>query len=179
MHGPRHLMPGERLVWEDRPPGGLILVPMDALMIPFSLMWGGFALFWNISVWASDGPIFFRLWGLPFLAVGFYMVIGRFFADAWMRSRTRYFVTNQRVAISKADGARVKSFDIRRLPALELREGRHGRGTIRFGESPSPFGYNRGFMTPSMDPTPQFTRIDRVRDVYMMIRKYAEDSGAD
>lgn len=174
IHGPRHLMPGERVVWEGQPPAGIMLTATDALMIPFSLLWGGFALFWNISIWASGGPIFFRLWGLPFLAVGFYMVIGRFFADAWVRGRTRYLVTSQRVAISRANGARVKSLDIRRLPALELQEGRNGRGTIRFGESVSAFAYNRGAMLPSADPTPQFIGIDDAQAVYMLIRKQAE-----
>jgi hypothetical protein len=82
MHDSSLLMRGERVVWEGRPPGGFMLTATDGLMIPFSLLWGGFALFWNISVWSMGAPLFFRLWGLPFLLVGFYMVIGRFFVDA-------------------------------------------------------------------------------------------------
>jgi hypothetical protein len=83
-------------------------------------------------------------------------------------------VTNQRVVIAKSAGARVKSFDIRRLPALELQEGRNGYGNIVFGESASPFAYGRGFGSPWADTTPRFARIENARTVYMMIREQAE-----
>src|SRR5689334_17016914 len=100
-----YLFPGERILWTGRPKQGLALSRSDILAIPFSLMWGGFAIFWNFSVW-TDFPDtgtaddwFFKLWGLPFLAAGLYLIVGRFFYDAWIRSRTHYAVTNERVLI--------------------------------------------------------------------------------
>jgi hypothetical protein len=85
---------GERLLWSGEPRRGPMLRPSDAFIIPFSVLWAGFALFWNVSVWASGAPIFFRLWGLPFLAAGAYITVGRFWFDSMRRGRTAYGVTN-------------------------------------------------------------------------------------
>ena len=48
---------------------------------------------------SANAPFFFRMWGIPFVAVGLYMVFGRFFADAKQRSKTYYGVTSERVII--------------------------------------------------------------------------------
>ena len=92
----------ELLLWSGRPPRGLLLRTMDFFLIPFSLFWCGFALFWESTVFAMHAPFFFKLWGLPFVAVGLYFVVGRFFVDAWIRGRTLYAVTNERVIIARA-----------------------------------------------------------------------------
>lgn len=169
------LLPGEHLLWKGQPSMGLILRPIEALLIPFSILWGGFAIFWNASVWTTDAPFFFKLFGLPFLLAGAYITIGRFLIDMRLRGRLVYLVTDRRIVIAKnARGASVRSVDIRRLPALELSERPDGSGTIRFGSGGNWFsGNNFGIWQPTFDSTPQFIHIPHVRQVYELIHRQA------
>lgn len=98
------LLQGERLVWQGQPFAGLLVRPIEIVLIPFSLFWAGFAVFWNAEVWTANAPMPFQLFGLPFLAVGLYAVIGRFVVDQIIRRKTRYFVTSRRVLITKMIG---------------------------------------------------------------------------
>ena len=96
------LLKGEKLLWTGKPARGLLFTPQDWFWIPFSLMWCGFAIFWEATVVSSPkSPDFMKLWGVPFVLVGLYMVVGRFVLDAWLRRGARYAVTNKRVLISR------------------------------------------------------------------------------
>lgn len=160
---------GEKLLWQGQPPTGILLNKSDALLVPFSLLWAGFAVFWNVGVWATDAPVYFRAFGLPFLLVGAYITIGRFLVDGYRRKRTRYGVTNQRILIATGMGQSVKSLDIGNLPALILDESLDGSGTISFTY---PLGDNlRPNFPLDVSSAPQFRRIDKARSVYEIIRK--------
>lgn len=170
----RELGRDESLLWSGAPEQGLRLRPSDALAIPFSLMWGGFALFWEYSVIAqTNAPIIFRLWGIPFVVFGLYLIVGRFFVDAYQRRRTFYGVTSKRVVIvSGAFSRKVTSLALDTLSDISLSERNNGKGSIRFG--PAPAGRNMGMMGASWPGAgkylpPTFDLLVNVRRTYELI----------
>ena len=164
---------GEKLLWSGRPQQGLRLRASDALLIPFSLMWGGFAIFWEYSA-LQTGPLFFALWGIPFVGVGLYLIAGRFFVDAWQRARTHYGLTNQRVLIVAGLRSRqVTSLPLRTLADVSLQERSDRSGTIQFGHVPAPYGWmaRSGWPGPGRHLPPAFELIENVRSVYTQLQQ--------
>jgi hypothetical protein len=171
------LLTGERILWSGTPAQGLLLTGRDWLLIPFSLIWCGFAVFWETTVAATQAPIFFQLWGIPFVLIGLYFVAGRFLVDAWLRSQTFYAVTNERVLIARIGPfGKFTAMSLDRMPDASLSERPDGRGTIRFGQQ-RPFWGNRGgfsVWSPSLDPTPQFIAIENARGVFDRLQLAAQ-----
>ncbi|HUA40131.1 MAG TPA: hypothetical protein VMA32_01080, partial [Streptosporangiaceae bacterium] len=99
----QYLRPGERLLWSGRPDPTVWLTAADMFMIPFSILWGGFAIFWEIGV-SSGGPNFGTIWGIPFVALGLYMIFGRFFYKKYRKKRTCYGITDQRALVAIGPG---------------------------------------------------------------------------
>jgi len=167
------LLTGERIVWWGQPAQGLLLTSRDWLLIPFSLVWGGFVIFWEASVLANNAPMFARLWGVPFVLVGLYLVVGRFLLDAMIRRGMGYAVTDKRVLILRTGlFSKFSAIGLDQLSDTNLTEGANGRGTIRFGAA-APFGSSRGFYgwTPSLDPIPQFIGIEDAANVFQYIQR--------
>ncbi len=149
------------------------------MLIPFSLMWGGFAVFWEANVLRIDAPSFFALWGVPFVLIGLYLIAGRFVLDAWVRRGMSYAVTNRRVLIQRSGlFAKFTAISLERLPNATLVEGKDGRGTIRFGEQGPVRGRSgTASWTPSLDPTPQFLAIADVRRVFDQVQRLTQEGG--
>lgn len=166
------LLGGERLIWFGRPRQGFFFRKSDALTIPFSILWFGFAIFWNSGVWLSDAPIFFRLWGIPFLIVGFYFVFGRFIVDIFQRKKTYYGITNERILIvSGLFNQATKSIELKGLLEITFEETSNGVGTIVFGRdevdnSNSWFKSNQN----NVVYAPRFEQIQQAKNVYETIR---------
>lgn len=173
------LAPDEQLLWFGQPRQGITLRPTDALLIPFTLLWGGFAIFWEASVISSGAPAFFALWGIPFVLVGLYMIFGRFGVDAQQRANTVYGVTNERVVIvSGLLSRQTKSLNLGSLAEISLAERSNGIGTITFGSLPFWHWMYGGIAWPGMgnQMVPQFELISEARVVYDLIRKAQKDA---
>lgn len=163
----------EHLIWAGRPRQGVFLQPQDIFMIPFSLAWGGFALFWTYSAWRGGAPWFFVLWGAPFVLVGLYMMFGRFLTDARTRARTFYGLTDQRILFVRGAGKAVTSLELKSLADTTYTQNATGRGTILFGfggqnqqMARSAMMFNKGSSL-----VPMFVGIERVKEVYEQIRQ--------
>jgi hypothetical protein len=169
----QHLDRGERLLWSGQPRSGIRLRAQDAFLIPFSILWCGFSIFWESSVVQGGAPIFFMLWGVPFVLAGLYIVFGRFIVDARSRARTYYGVTSERILIvSGLFAKQIKSLQLRTLTDVSLTERGDGSGTITFG----PMHYMNAFFPSGSWPgagrfaPPSFDLIESAKVVYDTIR---------
>jgi hypothetical protein len=163
----------EHLLWSGVPRQGVRLCAGDMLLIPFSLLWGGFALFWEWSVIRDGASFVFILFGLPFVLVAVYLLVGRFYWDAYRRANTCYGVSDRRVLIvSRGLVSGGKSLDLRGLADISLSGSPAGPGVIRFGGThagaPSLFA-NMGW--PGMPVLPMFELADGTKRVYELIRQ--------
>jgi hypothetical protein len=169
----RELGSTERLVWAGHPRQGFVVRPADAFLIPFSILWGGFAIFWEASVITSGAPPFFALCGIPFVLVGLYFLFGRFWVDAWQRANTTYGITSERVIIVSGLRSRnVKSLNIDTLTDVSLAERTDGGGAITFGSVPFMDLWYAGLAWPGLGQqiVPTFDLPDRAREVYEIVR---------
>ncbi len=169
----QELSQGERLLWSGQPRRGIRLRPADAFVIPFSILWCGFAVFWEASVITKGAPFFFMLWGIPFVLAGLYFVFGRFFVDARTRECTSYGVTSERIIIvSGLFSRRTKSLALRTLSDISITERSDGSGTITFGPT-LPVGrwVPAGWPGAGQYTPPAFDMIERAKEVYDLIRQ--------
>lgn len=164
-----HLQPGESLLWTGQPKSGLVFRGTDALMIPFSLLWLGFVVFWMIM--AARGSAMFALFAIPFLLVGLYALIGRFIVDARVRSHTTYGITENRIIIKSGVFSKtIKSLNLKTISDIELSERSDRSGTITIGpKTPSVYWGSSMEWWPGLPQTPQLQLIPDARKVYSQI----------
>ncbi|MES2221287.1 MAG: hypothetical protein V4587_10015 [Acidobacteriota bacterium] len=141
------LLSGESLLWAGQPLRRVLFHRSDWMMIPFSLLWGGFALFWEYGVSGHfDQPRpthhtgamnFMSLWGIPFVLIGQYLIWGRFLYVAWRKARTFYGVTNKRVLVlGKSWNRSLSDGYLKGLTSVTLTTRPDGVGTIEFAPEP-------------------------------------------
>jgi hypothetical protein len=71
---------------------------------------------------------------VPFVLAGLYVIVGRFFVDAWRRGQTEYGVTSERVIIVRGGfSSSLTSLDAPTLTDITLDAKQNGNGTITFG----------------------------------------------
>jgi hypothetical protein len=171
------LLPGEKVIWRGRPQQGLMLARRDALLIPFSFVWGGFTVFWEFSVLQMpNAPGIMPLFGAVFVLIGLFLIFGRFFVDSWIRNGVFYALTDRRILILRnRPSVSFQAVSLDRLPEATLNETSNGRGAIRFGPALAIWN-NRamggfGAWVPSLDPIPQFLAIEDVKKVFASIQE--------
>jgi hypothetical protein len=174
------LQSGEHIVWTGRPAQGLRFSAKDTFLVPFSLLWGGFAVFWETNALTIAGSAsssvanIFPLFGIPFVLIGLYMIGGRFVVDAWARSKMTYALTDRRALIlRRLVGERLITVTL--ANASQLRLTRNGsRGDIEFEPARSPFFNNSwGLWTPALDGAARFIGVEDAVDVFRLAQRAA------
>ncbi len=163
----KELLAQERILWSGVPHHGLIFRSNETFHIPFSILWLGFAVFWEVSAWLSGAPPFFLLWGSFFVVAGLYFAFGRFIYDMKLRQRSYYGLTDKRIVIvSTLFGRKIKALNLSTLGETSIDTKNDGTGTITFG--PTSFMGGAGWPSRGMK-SPSFDRIPDVRRVYELI----------
>jgi hypothetical protein len=167
----KHIDANEKLIWTGQPKKGIIFRTADIFMIPFSLLWCGFAIFWFYTAITSGAPIFFALFGVPFVAIGLTFVFGRFIIDAKQRAHTFYGITHERIIIkSGIFKISIKSLPIKNQTEIECEEKPDGSGTINFGTKNPMMVWGNGMnWWPGVKVTPSLDSIPEARKVYQQI----------
>lgn len=124
----------ETILWSGQPKRGIVFTAKDIFLIPFSLIWCGFAIFWIIMALNIGAPFYFTMFGIPFVILGLILVFGRFIIDAKQRAHTFYGLTNERIIIKSGVYKKsVKSINISTISDIEYTEKSDGSGTLYLG----------------------------------------------
>lgn len=162
-----NLSSDEKLIWAGKPKTGIVFRSSDLFLIPFSLLWGGFAIFWETNVFMTDAPFFFKLWGIPFVLVGLYITVGRFFLDARKREKTIYGITPDRIIIKTGIfSTEIKSLNIRTLSDITIDQKEDYSGTITLGPTDFRYAMMQGMEWPGAKQPPRLELIKDVKSVY-------------
>ena len=88
------LGPDESVLWKGTPLKTHLIGKKDGYMIPFSIVWFSFAVFWEANVISGaikNGTWIlspFALFGMAFVVLGLYITVGRFIHKRILRSKT-------------------------------------------------------------------------------------------
>lgn len=181
------MVPDEEILWTGQPDPTVVFTSADVFLVPFSIIWAGFALFWELAVLllpllpsgannAVRAPLFgFSLSGIPFIFVGFYITIGRFMYKKWKKKHTFYVVTNKRAMVlhDNRKGS-VKAVRIDKLPSLSRDMRSDGHGTITFGDKS---GFGNWYANTGMDffsraygePSVVFYDVSNANRIYELV----------
>lgn len=143
------LLPGERIVWSGEPVRHRLLRIDDVFLIPFSLMWGGFVLFFAAgAVFGQVHDPIAMVCAVPLVLLALYLVFGRFVVRSIASRKARYLVTDRRVVVTGGvTGRAVGTEYLAALPPPVITENEDGSGDLAFGAFPNGFGGYNGFGT--------------------------------
>ncbi|HKO04501.1 MAG TPA: hypothetical protein VJW51_07115 [Candidatus Acidoferrales bacterium] len=183
------LSSGESFAWAGQPSRKVVFHAQDLVLFPFSLLWGGFAIFWEAGVLGFVGPSHAKgnlalwpmaLFGIPFVLIGQYLIWGRFLYTSWKKGKIFYAVTNKRVlVVDTGRGRKVTAAFLQQLPAIDKSVRRDGIGTITFGLVPVTYG--RRSNVASWDgglssTVPTFVDVEDAESVYRIVSDLREKS---
>ncbi|QQS73956.1 MAG: hypothetical protein IPP95_07050 [Flavobacteriales bacterium] len=165
----RHVPEGESIVWTGQPKQGIIFRTADVFLIPFSLLWLGFAIFWMYM--AGQTSPMFALFGVPFVLFGLFFAFGRFVVDSKYRESSVYGLTENRIIIkSGLRKKEIRNIDLHSSSNFVFTENNDGTGSIEIGpRNPLVHGVSGLNWMPGVKSNTQLEMISNVQSVYNMI----------
>lgn len=121
----------ERILWQGRPGTGLIFDADSLKTSAFGVFFFGFSIFWEAGALTAASHNesalvdFFPIRGIPFMAIGFYLVFGQYLWSAYLRRNTWYSLSNQRAFIAtKLLGTKsLRSYPVTAATPVEVETG--------------------------------------------------------
>ena len=182
---------GENVLWQGQPDPKKMFTKSDILLIPFSLLWGGFAIYWewavlNAVVFGDKKTgtvldIIFPLFGMFFVIVGLYFIFGRFVLKQKKKKNTWYAVTDKRIIVAvNLLGQRVDTTDINTITAISKSTNSRGSGNVCFGnmDCATNIYSNTGIDFFYGPPTaPAFFDLKNAEEVYQIIQEQRKMNG--
>jgi hypothetical protein len=135
------LRQGERLLWVGQPNPKVRFTGADVFLVPFSVLWGGFAVVWEImAITSSESPLFV-IWGIPFVLVGLYFIFGRFIVKKRRKGATVYGLTDSRAIVCTGNRS-VADTPVRAVPTKvdRAKDGKHVSVTFGYQGAMGMFG---------------------------------------
>ncbi len=143
------LQEDETLIWNGDPQQGFIFRRSEILFTPLAILlfvlaaaWEFYAVstlatalqFNDLPLWIPVVLIFMTCTAFPFVLLGLFLLVGRFFYDRQRRMRTHYALTNRRVIILSGlfKKQRACSVELQNIEKLSLHVHRNHTGSIRF-----------------------------------------------
>ncbi len=100
-----HLRPDEHLCWAGTSDPAKLFAGQDVFLVPFSVLWCGFAVYWEVTAATSGAPTFFLVFGGVFVLLGLFFVFGRFLLKGHRKRTTVYAVTSRRALVITPRGS--------------------------------------------------------------------------
>ena len=133
------LVPGETVIWQQAPEqgarvrGSVITRIFGLFWLAFSLVWDAFAL----TAASAGGPaltMIFPIFGLPFVAIGVWLVFLMPGRQNRQLNSTLYAATDRRLLILTAYPQRtVRAMPLEAIRSMTKRVNRNGSGDLYFG----------------------------------------------
>ena len=148
-------------------------------MIPFSLLWGGFVVFWFVLV-RDQAPLQSVLVDILLSVAAAYVVVGRFFHRRYRKRHIFYALTDHRALILQEAWPRsIETVDLATVWAITIRARRSGFGHIFFGEAPRWGGFfeegwpasGRGYRWSNAQTPARFLDLRDANEVYRLVEE--------
>lgn len=172
------LQPGEQVYWVGRPDPRRVFELADIFTTAFSAVWLSFVVFWMLSALAMQAPPLFVAFGIPFLVVGLYSLLGAPIQRNLTNRRTRYAVTDRRVVVTIGE-KKMRIVELSDIRSTSVTVRANGTGSIVFdtglGQASMPawaVNYAQGRRTSSMVEMGFFnvTDVGRVQSLVESLR---------